>query len=200
MFAMEVSMTVRPLVAPAIGLATLMGSGPAGLASQDGPGAGGDAGWEADPPAIAPLLDFAREQSDLRTAIARYGEDRSALLRRYDVDHSPLRRQRLAAFYQGWQSRLDEVDFASLNHEGQIDCILLKHRLAFELEMLEQEQREETEMAPLVPFARRIQELQEIRRDRKDVDAQGSAQTLSELVKEVDKLTQDLKAEARKGG
>jgi uncharacterized protein (DUF885 family) len=171
-----------------------------GAVGQDGQADAPPGGWAQDPPALASLIAFDRQQSELRSAIQRYGEDRGALMRRYDVDYSPVRRDRLRAFYEAWQSRMKEVDFDSLNHEAQVDYILLRSRLAFEREMLAQEEREEEEMRPLIPFARRIQELQETRRERKDVEAQPAAQTLAELATEVEELTEKLKAEARRGG
>src|SRR5690606_13859664 len=114
-------------------------------------------------------------------------EDRSALGRRYDVDYSPVRRERMRAFFDAWQSRLAEIDFSDLSHEAQIDYVLLRNRLTFEQAMLWQEEREEAEMQPLLPFARRLQELQEARRERGDVDARASAQTLAEVLAEVER-------------
>jgi uncharacterized protein (DUF885 family) len=192
-------MLFNPTAAPTT-LAGLLLAGSVGGAAWAQDGNDRPSGWHTDPPAIGSLVAFARQESDLRTAIERYDEDRGALMRRYDVPGSPVRRERLAAFYQSWQSALDATNFSDLNHEAQIDYILLRHRLAFELAMLEQEQREQAEMAPLLPFACRIQELQEARRERKDVDSQPAAQTLAEVSREVDKLTQDLRAEARRGG
>ena len=45
-----------------------------------------------DPPALQALVEFRRGESDLRTAVQRYERDRGALLRRYDIPLSPLRR------------------------------------------------------------------------------------------------------------
>ena len=72
-------------------------------------------------------------------ALTRYEEDRSALMRRYDIPLSPVRRARLERFYQGWLDALADMDFDALNHEGQVDYVLLRNRMEFELEMLEQE-------------------------------------------------------------
>jgi hypothetical protein len=153
--------------------------------------------WAQDPPGLGSLVEFDRGQSHLRSAVARYTQDRSALLRRYDVEDSPIRQQRLRDFYESWRGRLVELDFDALNHEGQVDYVLLGNRLTFEVEMLDVADAEIAAAAPLVPFARRIQLLQERRRDRHDVDPRGSAQTMAELAREVASHARELQAEAR---
>src|SRR5690606_3954529 len=117
-------------------------------------------GWEGDVPAIASLIGFDRGQSDLRVAVERFSDDRAALGRRYDVDYSPLVRERMERFYTGWQGALAGLDFASLNLESQIDHVLLTHQIEFELATLDERERHEREMQTLLPFAPRIQQLQ----------------------------------------
>jgi hypothetical protein len=168
----------------------------AGPASAQATAAAQAATWAGDPPSLASLADFARGESDLRVAVDRYGQDRSALMRRWDVPYSPVRRARMESFYRGWLGALDTTDFARLNREGQADWVLLKNQLVFELETLEQEAREDGEMAPLVPFARALGELQEARRDRKDVDARAAAATLDSVADQMEALTKTLRDRA----
>jgi hypothetical protein len=151
------------------------------------------AGWEAEPPVLSTLVEFDRSQSDLRVAVARYAEDRAALFRRWDVPYSPVRRDRLQDFYEGWQAGLRALDFDALNHEGQVDYVALRTQLAFEMEMLAQEAVAAREMEPLVPFARSIGLLQEARRERHDVDARATAATVDGLAAEVERLTATLR-------
>ncbi len=160
------------------------------------PAHGQDPGWSASPPELVDLVEFGREQSDLRVAVDRYDEDRGALFRRYDVAYSPVRRARFRAFYEGWLDRLAELDFDALNHEGQVDYVLLRNRLDFELEMLDQEAADVAEMEPLVPYAVGLGELQETRRDREGVDARAAADTLHAAADRIDALV----AELRGGG
>ncbi len=77
------------------------------------------AGWADDPPALASLVDFARTESTLRTAVVRYTQDAQALQRRYPVDYSPARIDRLRKHTEGWKQRVAALDFASLNFEGR---------------------------------------------------------------------------------
>ena len=55
----------------------------------------GSQNWSSDPPALADLVQFAQGESDLRVAVTRYVQDRAAILRRYEVQYSPLRAERL---------------------------------------------------------------------------------------------------------
>ncbi|UCC26716.1 MAG: DUF885 family protein [Gemmatimonadales bacterium] len=143
-----------------------------------------------DPPALDALVDFDRDQSDMRVAILRYEEDRSALMRRYDIPLSPVRRARLERFYQGWLDALDDMDFDALNHEGKVDYVLLRNRLGFEMEMLGQEAALAAEMEPLLPFQRSLQHLQEERRERvARLNARAVADTLNRVAREVEALT-----------
>ena len=151
-------------------------------------------GVVADVPSLDDLVSFANGQSDLRVALERYAEDRAALHRRYDVEFSPTLRARMRLFYRGWQSRLEELDFEALNHEGQADYVMLSNRLVFELETLDAEERFTAEMAPLIPFAPVITELQERRRDREPIVGRAAAQTLDDLADEVEALTSTLRS------
>ncbi len=149
--------------------------------------------WATDPPSVEDLVDFGRGQSDLRVAVERYTADRAAIFRRHDVPYSPVRRARIQEFYEGWMHQLQNADFDALNHEGQVDYVLLRNRLEFELEMLAQEAAAAQEMDALVPFARRIGELQEARRNREAVDARSTADVVEALADEVEALTERLR-------
>ncbi|MGH9384254.1 MAG: hypothetical protein ACRD2N_08230 [Vicinamibacterales bacterium] len=56
------------------------------------------------PPAQAPA-------SELASLVERYNVDRSALLRRYDVEYSPERYARVTRFFRDWQQDLAGMAF-----------------------------------------------------------------------------------------
>ena len=143
----------------------------------------------ADPPGLDALAAFDRGQSEMRAALVRYEEDRDALMRRYDIPLSPIRRDRLRTFYRGWEEALADMDFDALSHEGRVDYVLLRNRLEFELEMLEQEEARAAEIAPLVPFSRTLQRFQESRREREDAVGRAAADTLNRVAADVEALT-----------
>jgi hypothetical protein len=155
------------------------------------------AGWGDDPPAIASLVTFARGESDLRVAVDRYLLDKAAIERRYDVPYSPARDGRLRTFYQGWQRRLGEFEFSTLNPEGRIDYVLLRNRLEYDIALLQLGERRRGEMAPLLPFFDTLRALQEDRFDRKRIDPRAAATTLDAVARQAGELTQALNAEAR---
>ncbi|MBT8336638.1 MAG: DUF885 domain-containing protein [Gemmatimonadetes bacterium] len=179
-----------PCPGPAL-LFALLAAGGSELGAQTTP-VGAEA--VAQPPALAALVDFGRGQSDLRVAVERYREDRAALLRRHDVAYSPVRRDRMRAFYRGWSNSLAELDFDALNHEGRVDYVMLRTRLDFELEMLDQEAVAVAEMEPLVPFAEGLGRLQETRRDRLPVEPRAVADTLDAAADRIEALTGAIRA------
>ena len=152
------------------------------------------------PAAIVPALDplIARPVSELSEAVNRYAADRSALLRRYDVQYSDARNARARGFYTEWQSRLRQVDFRKLGQDARIDYLLLDSRLKYELELLRREQKEFDEMAALLPFAGRLMALQESRRRMEPVEAPRVAEMLARTAKEIDSLRKALEKPAGK--
>jgi len=149
-------------------------------------------GWAGDPPAIESLVSFARAESDLRVAITRYVFDQAAIERRYEVQYSPARIERLREFTLGWQKQLSAVDFEALNQEGQIDYILLRNRLRYDLEMLGQQETRRVEIAPLIPFFDELRLLQESRHDRERGDPRAVAGRLDSIAEHLDGLIGDL--------
>lgn len=131
--------------------------------------------------------------SELRDTVELFSSDRGALLRRWHVEYSPTRRDRLRTYYTEWRARLRRVDFDRLSQEGRIDYVLLDHRLRAELARLDREQREAGEMAARVPFAPAITQFVEAWRAFDKVDAAKAGRTLSRLALDVDSLTRGLR-------
>jgi hypothetical protein len=156
-------------------------------------------GWADDVPAISSLVAYARGESNLRTAVTRYVEDCAAIQRRYPVQFSPVRIERLRKFHESWRQRLGEVDFDNLNHEGQIDYILLRNRINHDLEGLRLSERNSAEISQLVPFRDEIRLLEESRLDKKRVDARKAATTLNEIAKQSRRLAASFVAGGRDG-
>lgn len=156
-------------------------------------GATAPAGWAEDPPVLSSLVEFARAESTLRTAVLRYAQDIAALNRRFPVDYSPARIERLRKLAEGWKQRLAALDFASLNFEGQIDYIALRNRIGYDLERLKLEDQRAAQLKPLLPFFDDIRLLQEQRYDRKRVDPRAAAATLDQLTRQANELTAALK-------
>ena len=149
-------------------------------------------GWEEVAPELSSLIDFARSESELRVAIVRYIEDDAALKRRYEVLYSPTRIKRLTEFYLAWQAQLNELSFEELNREGQIDYIVLRNRIKYDLESMRREAEQAQQIAPLLPFSDRLRQLQETRHDKIRVVPRAAADTLDQVAEEVTELTAQL--------
>ena len=180
------ALLIVSVLAPSIGSTQSVASRPKG-------------GWSDDPPALASLVDAARTASDLRVAVERYLADKGAIERRYEIAYSPARLARLRTFYQGWTRRLTDADFNALNPEGRVDYVLLRNRIAFDVEMLALAERRWTEVASLLPFFDGLRQLQEDRFDRKRADGRATASMLSATAEKVSALTKALAAEAKGG-
>jgi uncharacterized protein (DUF885 family) len=158
------------------------------------------AGWETFVPTVSSLVAFDREQSDLRSAVVRYDEDRAAVDRRYAVAYSTENHERLRQLLDGWRASLEATDFDALNREGQVDYVLLRNRIEFELAMLDEREGATASMAPLVPFAQAIGMLQETRHVGERPDARAAAQTLTDIADQVEELTDRVRAGDARGG
>ncbi len=150
-------------------------------------------------PARAQVRPPAAAQSELRDTVELFSADRAALLRRYAVDYSPARRERMRRFYGEWRDRLARVDFSALSPEGRVDDILLDNRLRYELSLLDREDRQFTEMAPWVPFARTLIDLEEARRRLETVDGAAAARALSAVAAQADSVRQRMAAPGAAG-
>ena len=137
------------------------------------------------------------DESALSSVVRRYSADREVLLRRWNVAYSQARRARMRAFYEGWLTRLDEIDFESLGVEGRIDYTLLRSELTYELELLEREGRLAAELDRLVPIIVTVAALQEARRDLQVIDPRAAAVTLQALSDEIGSLRSALQSQVQ---
>lgn len=96
--------------------------------------AGLDPSWADDPPDLQYLVDFARNESELRRAFAAYSTGRRAMLRSVeDLDEAEAQ-ARETRWYQSWLDELAGLDFDELSHEGKIDYILLRNRVEMDMD------------------------------------------------------------------
>ncbi len=124
-------------------------------------------------------------ESELRDVVARYTIDRAALARRWDVDYSVARRERMREFQRQWQARLADLDFDALGLEGKIDHVLLANEVRFALELLEREERLAAEMQTFLPFYDAIVKQEEARRAFEPVDPPSAAASLAALTETI---------------
>ncbi len=94
--------------------------------------------WADDPPALAPLVEAAQEESELRSVIPAYTSGRSNMRAGLPDPLSDGGRRTQLEWYASWLDELAALDFGSLTLEGQVDYILLRNRIEFEIAMVEE--------------------------------------------------------------
>ena len=104
---------------------------------------------------VPDLTTLVAATSELRDTVDRFAADRQALMRFHTVQGSQERRSKLRAFYDGWLKALPKVDFARLSKDGQVDYVLLRNYVDYQLMLLGREDRSEKEAAPLLLDLRR---------------------------------------------
>ncbi len=135
-------------------------------------------------PDLARLI--ATPQSELAPVLARWEADRDALSRRYAVDYSATRRDRMRRFDATWLASVRALPFATLSRPGQVDAILFRTRLEHELRLLDREERLAGEMAPLLPFADTLDAMLESRRQLVRPDPAIAAKRLAWMADAID--------------
>jgi uncharacterized protein (DUF885 family) len=146
--------------------------------------------------AIPPVV---RTTSELASLVERYTIDRTTVLRRYNVDYSTERYQRLTRFYKDWQQELAKVPFASLAAEGRIDHVLLGNRLDYELRLLARERAWVDDTAGLLPFAPLITGLLEARGRLETMKSDQAAATLDQIAGAIEAATKNIGAVTDRG-
>ena len=121
--------------------------------------------------------------SEISPQIERYTVDRGSLTRAFPVPMSPSRRERFKQFYSDWLASLAKLDFERMSEDGQIDYILFKNHLEYELRQINIQARQIDEIQALIPFAKTIIDLEETRRRMEPIDSAKVAVTLTNLRK-----------------
>jgi len=131
------------------------------------------------------LSQFNEAPSRLRGVIEKLNEDIGILNRYYTAATSPNRIARFRALYEEKQKLLASLNYDGLNHDEQIDYVLLRNHLERELKELSRLEDQLKEMANLMPFARTISDLEDARRKLDFADPAKSAEILNDLGKRI---------------
>ncbi len=132
--------------------------------------------------------------SRLRGVIEKFDEDIGILNRYYSAQTSPNRIARFKGLYEEKLQLLGSLSFDGLNHDEQMDYVLLRNHLERELKELSRSEAQLAEMASLMPFARTISDLEDTRRKLEFVDPAKSAALLNDLAKQITTTQRSLEA------
>jgi|CXWL01.1.fsa_nt_gi uncharacterized protein (DUF885 family) len=131
------------------------------------------------------LAAYNEPPSRLRGVIEKFDDDIGILNRFYSAQTSPNRIARFKQLYGEKLQFINNLNFDALNHDEQIDYILLRNYLESEIKELSRTEMQFAEMANLMPFARTISDLEDTRRKLEFADPAKSAALLNELAKQV---------------
>lgn len=138
------------------------------------------------------LAEEASEESDISQLIQIFDEDRSALERRYSVQHSQEYFDRFETFFDSWLNRLEEINFDSLSHRGQVDHHLLSQHIQRRIYFLQQSKQEYESVEKWLPDLDDIMQFINDRRDGTKPDGQQVANRMTEWTEQIQSLEQEL--------
>jgi len=145
----------------------------------------------SDPSAYIPdLTNLAAATSELRDTVERFSADRAAIQRFYTIPGSPERRERLRAFYAAWLKALPSLGFDKFSRDGQVDYVLLRNYIEYQVALLGREERAERETSLLIPFAGDLIKLQEERQKLRFITADQAVASLNAITAKIKKSQQ----------
>jgi len=117
--------------------------------------------------------------TNISDLIDEYEADLGSLGRFYDLDPSPSRYRRFRRLFQDWRSRLEGV------REEEIDLLLFRHHLDYELRSLDHLESRLEETMGWVPFVQVVFDLEDDRRALNTMDGRKAAGRLHDLAKQI---------------
>ncbi len=138
-----------------------------------------------EPPHAQPgaPADTALQNGVVAGMVETFTADYGSLDRFFSAPYSPVRAERMSAFYRSWISRLDSLTFSGLSQQEKVDEVLFRNTLGHELKQLQTSAARFAEMLPLIPFAPRLVALENDRRALKPVDPEAAAALLNDVKK-----------------
>ena len=145
----------------------------------------------------AKMTALYEQASEVSGLIIQYGQDANAIRDFYSpytkvdgyedqsVQTSPEERKRLVEIGNGYLEKLKQVDFDSMSIYGQVDYILLKKEIVFDLGALKLDEDEYNKISAYIPFADDIYRLEGKRRRGISLNGQEVAGQLNAILKAV---------------
>jgi len=128
----------------------------------------------------------------LESLVREFQADSQAVSRFFDLPWSAARFDRLEKLYRGWQERLAAVKFESLDQPGRIDYLLLRGRLAADLDELGLERGRLAEMEELIAWRAPIQELERLRWRMEPLKPEPAAEAVARVPAQIKLLRKRL--------
>lgn len=134
---------------------------------------------------LAQTVGSGERPSRLREMIETYEQDRGAYGRFYSAETSPVRRERFRRIYSDRLAELARLDFARLEHQEQVDYLLVQNHLRREAQELDRTAEQLEEMQTIIPFAQTISDLEDQRRLLEAINSEKTAALLDSLARSI---------------
>ena len=133
--------------------------------------------------------------SPMRQLIDTYRADLETLGHFNPVDISPIRLERQARLLRETQAQLEKIDFGQLDGGGQIDYLLLRNQLKWELRELGHQSKRIAEAAPLLPYVEPLLVLDDDRRAMKPLVSADAARWVTKVATDAHQFRTNLEAQ-----
>lgn len=127
-----------------------------------------------------PISEQITEMYDIMT---QYRADAGSLERFYFMNDSPEYRERFIALHQDYLDQLGSFSFERLSQGGQVDYLLFKRDLSFEITQLKKAEQEYQKIKDWVAPGEAIYPIEIKRRRGLYLDSQSTAETLNAVAK-----------------
>ena len=124
--------------------------------------------------------------------VSEYAADQSTLRRRFRMPLDSTAIEFRDLHYQGWQSRLDAIDFDKLSLDDRIDWIALNNEITHDKAEWQRKRQSQVSATQLVPYTGRILSIGAIKEHGLPFRADELATELDEIAKESMKLSSSL--------
>ena len=148
------------------------------------------------------------QTSEVADIMIQYDADKGSVMRFYGAQrfqeggvgrrqtgeyNSPERRQRLLQLINGYQKKMEQLDFNKMNVNGKVDYILFKRDLDDEEYKLKEEEKLYQQVVRYVPFSEKIYALEKNRKRGLTVNGQDVAKEMDDIRKEIGKAIDKFK-------
>lgn len=151
----------------------------------------GVVGWGAplvwgQPPATS-VTAASPVPHDLSDFIRLYQADRGSINESANIPWSEAWFDRQSALFDEWWTKLQAVNFETLDAQGKIDWILFRNFIEVSRARTTLDRKRLAEMEPLLPFRKTIQSLEQSRRKMQPLDSESAAALVSTIDDEIKK-------------
>ncbi|RAV27629.1 DUF885 family protein [Sinomicrobium soli] len=135
------------------------------------------------------------QAGELTDVVSTYQADKQSLRSTYTIRESEEYYRRFGTFYTGWEKKLGQLDFNTLDQEGKADYIMLSNLIAREHYQLQQQYKAFKEVAHVTGFAGDIYAFVKERRRGAKPDAPELARAFTQVSEKIREQMEVLKGQ-----